>query len=89
MERKEKIRLLALLLEGEITKDEFNAVIENGLPPKPIIYFDYMERTEETDRKYEILNRVYKKIGVPFHVIEFVSVAGMSKEEIDKIHNDR
>jgi hypothetical protein len=75
MKRQYKIRLLELLSNGEITKDQFRLVVKIGIPAPAILQTNEIE--ELTDRQKEILSlkEIYKKFGQGIFEITFENIS--------------
>jgi|GEM_PF-3892275 len=83
--RATKIRVLQLLSEEAITRDEAQIIIEKGIPhPGMMVYSDNGQPQSEAGRS---IVELYQRIGEPIQIIEFQNVS--EQYEIDEQGNSQ
>lgn len=81
--RATKIKVLQLLSEGTITRDEAKIIMEKGIPhPVMIVYSDNGQPQSEAGRS---IVELYQRIGSPVQIIELQNVS--EQYEIDEQGN--
>lgn len=85
--RKIKLKLLELLSNKEITKNQFKTIVKIGFPA-PVFFEFEGEANKKTKKNIEIesLFPIYRKLGQQISGIVFVKIK--DKELVQKLQNE-